>query len=255
MSSPDSFKPKKGVEEEEIVEETMLPYDAYWSELEGFKKRDPKNMYALLIRGILIRGDDYEEELRFEEEEYDPSEFTAEEMCTIRHVFITKKRQDLLDEMEQYVVGDQANHSVMMFGTSFGYDILDGFNLYKATSWKELTSLADRFDSLFAYTFNLNEYNVWMHDNEGGMDGMVKDLAKMWNSLLKNSDETLEIDGEYTRHGVMQLLNDFKKEVEKCYSDPPFKFDIEENQWNAKADAHNQRFLDEFGDYVLPFER
>ncbi len=35
---------------------------------------------------------------------------------------------------------------------------------------------------------------VWMYDNEGGMQEMVKELAKMWNTLLKNSDDVLEID-------------------------------------------------------------
>lgn len=48
-----------------------------------------------------------------------------------------------------------------------------------------------------------------MKTEEEGMQDMVTDLAKIWNTLLKNSDEALEIDGEYTRHGVMQLLNDF----------------------------------------------
>jgi len=52
---------------------------------------------------------------------------------------------------------------------------------------------------------------------EEGMQDMVTDLAKIWNTLLKNSDEALEIDGEYTRHGVMQLLNDFLEAVESSY--------------------------------------
>eukprot|EP00984_Skeletonema_dohrnii_P020833 scaffold10261_cov70-Skeletonema_dohrnii-CCMP3373.AAC.1 len=172
-------------------------------------------------------------------------------MATMRHVFITEKRQSLLDEMEQYVLGDQVDHDIMMFGTSFSYEVLDNFNRYKSTSWKELETPSNRFDSLFAYTFNLRQYDVWMHDNEGGMQGMLTDLAKMWNTLLKNSDEALEIDGEYTRHGVIQLLNDFKEAVESSYSDPPFEFQLEETQ-TAKADAHKQRFLSEFGEYVPP---
>ena len=83
---------------------------------------------------------------------------------------------------------------------------------------------ADKFDLLYAYTYHLKEYDVWMHDNEGGMEGMVKDLASMWKRLLKNNDEKLGIDAEYTRPGVVQLLEDFKELVESAYSEPPFKF-------------------------------
>ena len=44
---------------------------------------------------------------------------------------------------------------------------------------------------------------MWMYDSER----IGKDV---WNTLLKNSDEVLEIDGEYN----------FKETVESCYLDP-----------------------------------
>lgn len=254
-SPPDSLEPKDKAEEEKKEGQTMNPYDAYWREFWSFARKDPENVSSLLIRDILVTDDDGTdfEVLDDDDDEFEPSKFTALEVCTVRHVLMTKKRNEMLDVMEEYVLGDQANHCVMTFDTSFSYEILDGFTLYKATSWKLKTLPADRFDSLFAYTYNLSEHDVWMYDNEGGMHEMVKDLAKMWNDLLKNSNEVLEIDGEYTRQGVMQLLYDFKETVESCYSDPPFEFHIEETQCNA-ADARMQRFLREFGDYVPPIE-
>lgn len=231
----------------------MIPYNAYWREFGSFGRRHPEIVGYLPIRDILITDDDgnaFDDD--DDESEYEPSKFTALEVCTMRQVFMTKKRQEMLDVMELHVLGDQANRDVKMFDTSFSYEVLDGFTFFQATSWK-LKTPADRFDSLFAYTFHLSEYDVWMYGKEGGMKKMVRELAKMWNDLLKNSDEALEIDGEYTRQGVMQLLYDFKETVESCYSDPPFEFHIEETQCDA-ADARMQRFLRDFGDYVPPIE-
>jgi len=51
-----------------------------------------------------------------------------------------------------------------------------------------------------------------MYDNEGGMGGVVKSLAGMWKKLLKNDDERLNIDSEYTRPGVEEFLRNFKEE-------------------------------------------
>lgn len=250
MSSPDSLKPKDMAEEEKKEGQTMIPYEAYWREFWSFVRRDPENVSYLDIRGILITDDDGNSSELMDDVEDDA--LTALEVCTMRHVIMTKEREKMLDVMELHVLGDQANRDVKMFDRSFSYKVLDSFTFFQAPSWK-LKTPADRFNSLFAYTFHLCEYDVWMFRNEGGMHEMVKDLATMWNDLLKNSDETLKIDGEYTRQGVMQLLQEFKEAVESCHSDPPFEFHIDETQCDA-ADARMQRFLREFGDYVPSIE-
>ena len=57
------------------------------------------------------------------------------------------------------------------------------------------------------------------------MEGMVKGLARLWMNTLKRSDEDLGIDGEYTRPGVIALLDSFVQEsIESAESDPPFRF-------------------------------
>ena len=63
---------------------------------------------------------------------------------------MTKKMQEMLDVMELHVLGDRAIRNVMMFDTSFSYEVLDGFTFYQTTSWK-LKTPADRIDCLFAY--------------------------------------------------------------------------------------------------------
>jgi len=180
----------------------------------------------MVIRGITrTRGEDSESEEDDEdsEEEEDTSKYTADEMKTLRYVFITKERESHLDKMKDYVLGEQANDMVMMFNTSFSYGIRDGFYEYRNVSWKKLKTPAEKFDSLFAYTYLLKMYDVWMHDNEGDMEDMVEGLAALWKGLLKKSDEKLGIDPEYTRPGVLALLEDFQSDLEMA----DFEFDYE----------------------------
>ena len=195
-------------------EKATNPYDEFFEAFDKVQKRNPKNKGAMVIKGISSGEDSDSDDEDDEEKEVDKSKYTAEQMSTLRYVFITQKREDKLNEMKEYVLGDQATHSVMMFNTSFSYDILDGFNHYKSSGWKKLKTPADKFDSLFAYTYMLKNYDVWLNDNEGGMEDITKGLASMWKRLLKNDDDKLDIDAEYTRPGIVQLLNDFKSDIE-----------------------------------------
>eukprot|EP00536_Pseudo-nitzschia_multiseries_P004206 jgi/Psemu1/64530/estExt_Genemark1.C_690003 len=153
----------------------------------------------------------------------EPDKLTKEQVDTLRYVIITKNRDKQIDEMEEYILGEQAGSDMLSFTTSFSYDVLDGFDYFQSKMYKN-KSKQRKFDMLFAYTYQLKEHDVWMHDNEGGMNDMVEDLAKMWKELLKNSDKSLGIDSEYTRPGVLQLLEDFKEEIESHCAEPPFEF-------------------------------
>lgn len=53
-----------------------------------------------------------------------------------------------------------------------------------------------------------------MSDNEGNMGELVKGLAGAWKRLLKNTDEKLGWDLEYTKPAVMELLEQFKQQIE-----------------------------------------
>ena len=74
---------------------------------------------------------------------------------------------------------------------------------------------ADKLNLLLGFTFAIYRWDCWMHDNEGGMGVIVKGLAGAWKRLLKKySDEELGIDTAYTKPGILELLSQFKKEVE-----------------------------------------
>ena len=176
----------------------------------------------MVIRGIICdEDDDDDDESEYTDEEN--AKYTEKQMGTVRHVLLTKNRSKQLEAMYDFILGEQAGDSCLMFNTSFSYAILGGFDEF-LRRYKNKKSMSQKFDFLYGYTYNLKGNDTWMHDNEGDMDGMVEDLAKMWKNLLKNDDEKLGIDSEYTRPGVFQLLNDFKEKIESCYSEPPFRF-------------------------------
>jgi hypothetical protein len=210
---------------EEVVDTTtMTPHAAYFAKLNAVAARYGPDTSTLLIRGIK-RPDDYDDDDDIDDKE-DTSTYTAEQMSSLRFVLITKKREDRMEEMRELVLGDQADSNFLMFNTSFSYDILGTFDHFKTKLYTKAKIPADKFDLLLAYTYNINEYDVWMHDNEGGMEGMVKNLASMWKKQLKNSNETLNIDAEYTRPGVVEFLVQFKEKVEDG-DYPPFKFNFQ----------------------------
>jgi hypothetical protein len=204
------------------------PHAAYFSKLEAVAHRYGPETGHILIRGISTGSDDSDGEEEDEDDE-DTSKYTAEQMSTLRVVLIDKKRQGRLDEMRRFLLGDQADRGFMMFNTSYTNEVKWGFNEFKWRKYPRARTPADKFDLLFAYTYNLGQYDDWMHDNEGDMGGMVKSLAGMWKKLLKNDDERLNIDSEYSRPGVEEFLRNMKEQIEAVEMDPypAFKFNFQ----------------------------
>mmetsp|Transcript_24166 Transcript_24166/g.52125 ORF Transcript_24166/g.52125 Transcript_24166/m.52125 type:complete len:208 (-) Transcript_24166:320-943(-) len=207
----------------------MTPHDEYFATMDAFQKANRGILGPMIIKGINKSNDDDEEnEVEdSEEEDEDKSKYTAGEMASLRYIMITKDRNVKLDEMRKLLLGDQADEDLMCFNTSFSYEVKDGFYEFLSKEYSRTKKQSSKFDLLLGYTYNLQEYDVWMHDNEGDMDGFVSDLAKMWKDLLTNSDNELGIDAEYTRPGILQLLKDFKEKVEEAYSEPSFEFNFE----------------------------
>lgn len=202
----------------------MTPYDAWMQEFTRCWDRDPSIEEAIIIRGINVEGDQLGDE---EADTSHTSRYTAEQMSQIRYVFLTEKRNDRLEEMRRFILGEQANQWFTMHGTEFSYEVLDGFSQYKSNIYNKLRNSADKFDSLFGYTYHLNEYDTWMHDNEGNMQEFMSSLARMWRRLLTESDQELGIDAEFTRPGVVQLLQQMKDKIENDRFGDQYTFNFE----------------------------
>jgi hypothetical protein len=167
----------------------------------------------MITKGI-ARNEDSDSEDESEEPE---GGFTQEQVDTLRYVAVTLGRDKALRQMEKLVLKEQAGGGMMMFNTSFSWTLLQTFDEF--TKWYTKLTWPERFDSLFAFTYMLGNFEVWMHDHEcdwaaDGGKKMITDLAKMWRAVLKKDDKTLKVDGEFTRPGVVALLGDFKSNVE-----------------------------------------
>eukprot|EP00594_Rhizosolenia_setigera_P018038 CAMPEP_0178965398 /NCGR_PEP_ID=MMETSP0789-20121207/16261_1 /TAXON_ID=3005 /ORGANISM="Rhizosolenia setigera, Strain CCMP 1694" /LENGTH=253 /DNA_ID=CAMNT_0020650381 /DNA_START=81 /DNA_END=842 /DNA_ORIENTATION=+ len=226
---PEKKAKSSGADEGKKEEEKLTPHKAYFKRLkEKVNELDtPKGemLGHILIKGISSNRDSDDEESESESEsKEDQDKYTEEQMNSLRFILITKNRAKMMDDMKEFVLGEQANDSFMMFNTSFSWEILSGFSHFKKNIYQKKKSWKLKFDVLLAYTRVLHTYDVWMNDNEGQLNDFVRDLAKLWKAVLKKSDEDLGIDSEYTRPGVLEFLKTFKEEIESACAEPPFKF-------------------------------
>lgn len=119
----------------------------------------------------------------------------------------------------------------MSFSTSFSYQVLGSFEAFFSLLQKK-KSADEKFDYLFAYTYNLNEYDVWVHDHECGWGAHrpLAKLAKTWKTVLGKEDAALHIADGFTRRGIVALLKQFKEKVERIdqsiADEPDIKFNF-----------------------------
>jgi hypothetical protein len=217
---------------------TKSPYDAYMEKMNAFMT-EKDCIGSLLVKGIGPDprradnddddddddDDEDDDEDEDDDDEQDNDTITQEQLDCLRFILITQNRADKLEEMQSLILGDQKGASMMMFNTSFSYDVQDSLEMLKSLLKKQKTP-AQKLDLLLAYTHTVKEYDVWMHDNEGGMGDFTKGLAAIWKRLLKGTDEDLGIDAEFTKPALEEFLKQFKTMVESVegYDDEGMKF-------------------------------
>eukprot|EP00978_Attheya_sp_CCMP212_P023935 scaffold74307_cov51-Attheya_sp.AAC.4 len=180
---------------------------------------------AIPIRGVK-KDDDEQDEDSDDEEEEDSAKYTQDQVDNIRQIMVTTKRGKTIEAMQKLILRDQFGDEMMMFSTSYSYQVVGAFENDFKKYYRNRKSTPDKFDALLGFTFTLHQYDVWCHDNEGdfGGDTMIASLARMWKTLLQKTDDQLGIDSEYTRPGVTCFLEKFKETVESAYTEPPLKF-------------------------------
>lgn len=180
-----------------------------------------------LIRGV-ARDSNVEEDA--DEDDFDPTQCSQEQVDHVRVIVITTERQDRMEEMSKLILGEQHGQELMSFSTSFSYQVINAWNAF-TVRFQEAEDWEEKFDLLLGFTDTLKEHDVWMHDHEVGWGGekMVRQLALSWRLVLRRSDEELGIDPEYTRPGIVALLEQFKdaaESVEAHGGEEPMKFDF-----------------------------
>ena len=216
------------------------PYDAYMDKLNAFVKEHGYRGYVLVTHVKPSGGteeDDSDDE--DEDEASYHAKYTEADMNQLRFVLITQSRADKLEEMSELILGPQHGQGPLMFNTSFSYQVLDSLVRFQRLLNKAKTKRSDKIDLAFAYTWTLHLYDVWMHDNEGGMDQLTKKLASIWKRLLKkpsssikkkqahgNDHHDLGLDDRYSTPGLLAFLDQFQTAVESVdtYGYPKMTF-------------------------------
>eukprot|EP01032_Pedospumella_encystans_P007644 gene7644-9149_t len=196
------------VEDKEVTEKRKYK-DAHFAKLkEVISARGAKGS-ALIIA---IEPNEEDED----EDEGPDAVYTKEQIDSLRHILVNKSREGFINKAMAMVFMD--GEGTTSAGNAVIMSIIPWINKAK----KQKTN-ALRFDALFVLTYALLQEDLWMHDNElyGPGESLEKGmvaLGKAWSELLPLSDEELDIDPEYTRPGIIGLLERFKKEVEEVDS-------------------------------------
>lgn len=205
--------------------EEMLPKSPYQFEMERLQQVCDRcrGVGYSLIRGVARDSD-------ANEDDFDPIQCTQEQVDHVRVIVITKERQDRMEEMSKLILGEQHGQELMSFSTSFSYQVINAWNAF-TVRFQEAADWEEKFDLLLGFTDTLKEHDIWMHDHEIGWGGekMVRQLALSWSLVLRRNDQELGIDPEYTRPGIIALLEQFKEATESADEhgeDEPMKFEF-----------------------------
>ena len=78
-----------------------------------------------------------------------------------------------------------------------------------------MTKPNQQLDLLFAFTYNLDLYDVWITNKEQSLTDLrfLTRLATEWKACLANDDDALQIDSEFTRPAILCLLAQLKQKI------------------------------------------
>lgn len=212
LKTPEKLPAKKRARDSEDKDD-LTPTKAHFKRLDACIEKNGC-LGQMLIVGVKAEGDEEEEEEdEGQSSEDGEAEYSEEQMARLRHILINTSRDKALKAAVKFATLGQQDDGMCMFNTHSGNQIIFGIpgEVRKAMKKK---SLPERFNTLFALTHSLLEFDFWMHDNEcyeerGEAEEAVSKLGEAWRTLLKKKDQDLGIDADYTRPGIEALLRKF----------------------------------------------
>jgi hypothetical protein len=217
--------------------ESKSPYDL---KMEALKSEAAKQGCGyMIVKGIQMSdrdsGDSSEDGEDGDETEHERllQGLSKEAVDQLRFVFMPKERQDALDTTRKLILGEQAEAGMLMFDTSFSYDILGAYDDFKRLYSRAKNNPKQKFNLLFGFTQCLGNYDIWMYDHECGWgddfggNRMVNGLGRMWSNLFtKHQSAELGVDATFSEPGVKECLKRFKQIVENVDmgDEKPLKF-------------------------------
>lgn len=147
-------------------------------------------------------------------------DYTVEQLADVRIILVTPQREKALKQAVRFVTCGQEGDWVKMFDTNTGNIVVEGIPKELNKIMRKKT-FPEKFDAFFALIIQLRAYDSWMYDNEMyGPDGELNEaLEKLGNTakkLMARTDEELGIDAEFTRPGMIRLLEKFEEALASC---------------------------------------
>ena len=157
------------------------PGNIYFDRLKNVTERI-NGLGSLLISGI-ERDEDDEEEDGDEEKDIDLNKYTEDQISTLRHVLITKRRDKAMKNGQK--VSDPEDG---WFNTNTGNIVIQSIPGEIKKILKKST-IPEKFDYLFGLTYALYIDDSWMYDNEewgegGELDNSIRLIAKVFYLML-----------------------------------------------------------------------
>ena len=185
--------------------------DEYFASLKAVSTRE-KAVGAKLICGI---DDDDDEDDDEHDDENETKIYTEAQISKLRHIVISKRRNDYLEKMMTELVGENGG----FFTTSFSYEVMYFIEDHSNKASRKKT-VDERFDYLLAITIAISEYDCWMYDHEvdavDDLNRLLKKLSEAWKKILKLSNDELKIDIEFTRPGIEAFLVQFAEKIDNA---------------------------------------
>lgn len=139
------------------------------------------------------------------------STYTQQEVDYIRCVILSPERERAVEEMTQLILGDQHDeNNLKLFHPSYSFaDVLSAFDTMNK-EFKNKRLWSKKFNILFGFTLAIKIYDSWVDNNDGiETDDMIDEIGTMWKKVMKRSSADLEIDDEFTRPGIIILVQKF----------------------------------------------
>lgn len=193
--------------------------DAFFDRLESVERRC-NALGHLFIEGVESddedAGDaDEDDEGETGHSKNEPKDYSIEQLAKVRLIVVTPARKKALNQAARFATCGQENDGIMMFNTHSGNMIVEGIPI-EINKIMRKKSFSAKFDAFFALIFQLNRHDFWMTDNElygpgGELNDAVKKLGNAAKKIMARTDEELGIDAEFTRPGMIKLLENFQK--------------------------------------------
>jgi GTP-dependent phosphoenolpyruvate carboxykinase len=123
---------------------------------------DAKGVVLIVGRSTQVNVDDKEDKDAIEKKE---SSLTTQELSKLRYVVVTENRDKMMKTAQKFASADQQSNKDMVFNTATGNEIILQMS-NKIQSAMKKKNLPLRFDTLFALTHALHQYNKWLTDND-----------------------------------------------------------------------------------------